>query len=109
MMKEMIMMRIHALLATAAAMISTAAAAAPVPQSIAVEAGDLDLGSNKGQRILAMRIERAARTMCRAQAVESLPQNNRSERGCIQAARDGAEAAVKTLTAARVPASARGD
>lgn len=74
--------------------------AAPVRQTMAVEVSDLDLESDKGQRVLALRIQRAARAMCKAQAVASLPQNLRSERGCIREARASAETAVKTLTAA---------
>lgn len=81
--KETIMKLIHALLAITPMAISTAADAAPIPQSIAVEAGDLDLGSSKGQSILALRIQRAARIMCKTQALESLPHNIRSERQCI--------------------------
>ena len=104
----MIMKSLHALLAVAAMAASAAAAAAPVPQSIAVEAGDLDLGSNKGQRILATRIHRAARTMCKSQALESLPHNIRRERECIRQAQASAEAAVKTQTAAGDPTSGRG-
>lgn len=87
---------------------SVTAAAPPAPQSIAVEAGDLDLGSGKGQRILAMRIQRAARTMCKSQALESLPHNIRRERACIRQAQANAEAALKTLTAAGNPASGKG-
>lgn len=102
------MKRIYALLAVAAIAGSATAAAAPVPQSITVESGDLDLGSDKGQRILAMRIQRAARTMCKSQALESLPHNIRRERGCIRKAQASVEAAVKTLTAAGDPASGRG-
>ena len=99
------MTRIQALLAITALTIATAAAAAPVPQSIAVEAADLDLGSDKGQRILAIRIHRAASALCKAQALESLPRNVRNERACIREAQASAEAAVKTLTAARDQAS----
>ncbi len=99
---------IHALLAVATMVASATAAAAPVPQSIAVEAGDLNLRSDKGQRILAMRIQRAARTMCKSQALESLPHNIRRERECIRQAKDRAEAAVKTVTAASDPLSGRG-
>jgi UrcA family protein len=105
MLKDSTMTRIQALLAITALTIATAAAAAPVPQSIAVEAADLDLGSDKGQRILAIRIHRAASALCKAQALESLPRNVRNERACIREAQASAEAAVKTLTAARDQAS----
>lgn len=104
----MLMKLIHALLAVATMAASATATATPVPQSIPVETGDLDLGSDKGQRILALRIQRAARTMCKSQALESLPHNIRRERGCIRQAQASAEAAVKTLTAAGDPASGKG-
>jgi UrcA family protein len=92
---------IHALLAIVSIVASSTAAAAPapVPQSIKVEAGDLDLSSSKGQRILAMRIQRAARALCKSQAVASLPRNSRHERECIRQAQASADAAVKILTA----------
>ena len=106
--KDLIMKLVPALLAAAAVSCSAAALAAPVPQSIAVEAGDLDLGSPEGQRILALRIGRAARMLCDAGAVDSLPRNIRSERGCVREARASVEAAVKILTAASEPASAKG-
>lgn len=102
------MKRILALLAVATIAASASVAAAPVPQSITVETGDLDLGSNKGQRILTMRIQRAARMVCKSQALERLPHNIRRERGCIRQAQASAEAAVKTLTAASDPTSGRG-
>ena len=102
------MKRIHALLAVATMAASGSVAAAPVPQSITVEAGDLDLGSNKGQRILAMRIQRAAKAMCQSQAVASLPHNIRQERECTRQAQASAEAAVKTLTASAASTSGRG-
>lgn len=101
------MTRIQALLAITALTIATAAAAAPVPLSTAVEAADLDLGTNKGQRVLALRIHRAASALCKAQALESLPRNVRNERACIRDAQASAEAAVKSLTAARDQATSR--
>lgn len=103
---------VHALLAVvgmvASATAAATAAAAPVPQSITVDARDLDLSSRKGQRILAMRIQRAARLMCKSQAVESLPRNIRHGRECIRQTQAGAEAAVKTLTAAAASTSGKG-
>jgi len=91
---------IHALLTIATMTVPVFAAAAPVQQSRAVEAGDLDLGSARGQRSLALRIHRAAEMMCRTQALESLPQGIRSERKCIQQAQASAQLAVKNLTEA---------
>ena len=102
------MNRIHALIAAAAVAVSSVVAAAPPYRSIAIETGDLDLNSEKGQRILALRIQRAARAVCEAQAVDSLPQNMRSMRRCTRNAQANAAAAVKTLTAARERYSQRG-
>lgn len=108
--KEKIMKPIHALLAALgmAAFATTIAAAAPVPQSIKIEAGDLDLRSSKGQLILATRIKRAARAVCNSRAVASLPRNIRQERACIRQAQASAEAAVKILTAAAKSTSGKG-
>lgn len=102
------MKRILLLLAATCVMGPAVALAAPAPQRIAVEAGDLDLASPEGQRILAQRIGRAARALCKTGAVESLPRNIRSERGCIREARASAEAATKTLMAARDRATDKG-
>jgi UrcA family protein len=103
--KEVIMKRINALLAAAAMAVSATAVAAPAPvpaaRSVAVDTGDLDLGTDKGQRILALRIQRAARAMCKAEALDSLPRNLRKQRGCISQARARAKAAADILTAAR--------
>lgn len=99
---------IHALLSVVTMAASPSVAAAAVPQSIKVETGDLDLGSIKGRRILTTRIQRAARTMCKSQALESLPHNIRHEHSCIRQAQASAEAAAKTLTAASDPISGRG-
>ena len=99
---------IHALIAVAIIAASGSVAAAPIPQSITVEAGDLDLGTSKGQHILAMRIQRAAVAMCKSQAVASLPHNLRQERECIRQAQASAETAVKTLTAAAASPSGKG-
>jgi UrcA family protein len=100
--KEAIMSAIHALLifATLTAP-AVASAATPVPQSMAIGAGDLDLSSDKGQRILAQRIQRAAKAMCKAEALENLPRHIRATRKCIREAQAGTKAAVKTLTDAQ--------
>lgn len=101
------MKRLYALLAATSLVASATAAAAPIPQSITVEVGNLDLGSDKGQRILAMRIQRAAIALCESQVVASLPRNIRQERECIRQAKAGAEAAVKTLTASAASTSGK--
>lgn len=91
------MSAIHALFALATLAAPAIASAAPVEQTMAVDAGDLDLSSDKGQRMLAQRIQRAAEAMCRAEALESLPQHIRATRKCVQEARAGTDAAVKAL------------
>lgn len=104
------MKRTHALIAAAALAVSAtpASAAAPAPQSIAVEAGDLDLASSEGQRILAMRIQRAARTMCKSEALDSMPRNIRSARECLREAQASTKAAVAALMASHAPAPGKG-
>ena len=102
------MKRIQDLLVALCMVASAAEAAAPVPQNIKVETGDLDLGSDKGQRILAMRIQRAAKALCKSQAVASLPHNIRDERACIRQAQASTAAAVAALTAAAGRAPDRG-
>lgn len=99
---------IHALIAAAALTVPAVAAAAPASRSVAVEAGDLDLQSDKGQRILALRVQRAARGLCETEALNSLPRNMRRERRCIRDAQASADASVKTLTAAGEPTPLRG-
>lgn len=101
------MKRLYVLLAATSLVASATAAAAPVPQSIKVEVGDLDLASDEGQRNLAMRIQRAATALCKSQVVASLPRNIRKERECIRYAKASAEAAVKNLTATAVSRSGK--
>ena len=90
----------RALIALAILAAPPIAAAAPPAQAVTVQAGDLDLASSKGQRILAQRIARAARALCTTEAVDRLPQNLRAERACIREARASAAAAVRALTIA---------
>jgi UrcA family protein len=82
--------------------------AAPPAQTTVVDFGDLDLASDKGQRVLALRIRRAAAAMCEAEALGSLPQSIRSERACIREAQSGAAAAARIAAAAAEPAENRG-
>lgn len=94
------MLRIPTLLALAVLAAHPATMAAPVRQDVAIDASDLDLTHEKGRRLLELRIARAARAMCRAEAVSTLPHNVRRERKCIRDARAGAEAAVTAAIAA---------
>jgi len=98
----------HALLALATLTVPAVATAAPGQQSAAVEVGDLALESPKGQRLLALRIQRAARTICKTHALESLPHNIRSERKCIREAQASALLAIRSLKAADGTAPDRG-
>lgn len=106
--KEMTMTVKYALIAFAALTLPAVAAAAQQPQSMAVDVGDLDLASDQGQRVLALRIERAARSVCKADAVEQLPRNLRSERQCIRETQANAARAVQTFAATRDAAQGKG-
>jgi UrcA family protein len=94
---------VRSLLIIASVPLTTVAAASPPIQSMAVEVGDLDLESDKGRRILALRIGRAAKAMCKSDAVERMPQNIRDERKCVRDARASARSAAMTLNAASDP------
>jgi UrcA family protein len=107
--KDKIMNFVLTMLAFASLTVPAVATAAPSQQSMAVKVGDLNLESDRGQSILALRIQRAARTMCNAQALQSLPQNIRSVRRCIREVQSSAETAVKTVIAARDTTPGRGD
>lgn len=104
------MKRTHALIAAAAmtALAAPAAGAAPAVQTVAVEAGDLDLASIEGQRTLSMRIQRAARAMCRSEALENMPDHIRGVRKCIRETQASTKAAVTALIASRAAASGKG-
>lgn len=99
---------LRALIFAAALMVPAVTAAAPAQRSVAVEISDLDLASDKGQRVLALRIARAARAMCEAQAVQNLPRTMRSERACVREAQASTAAAVAAVTAAADPSLGRG-
>lgn len=87
--------------ALALASMTVPAVAAPAAHSTAIETADLDLASQLGQKVLALRIHRAARAMCAADAAGSLPQTMRAERRCMRDAASNAMAAVRILSAAR--------
>ena len=99
---------LRALIVATALMVPAVTAAAPAQRSVAVEISDLDLASDKGQRVLALRIARAARSMCEAQAVQNLPRTKRSERECVREVQASTAAAVAAVTAAADPLSGRG-
>jgi UrcA family protein len=106
--KETNMTLIQSLLALATLTVPALAAAGPVEQSMVVEVGDLDLNSDKDQPVIALRIQRAAKAMCKSGVLESLPQNMRQERRCIRQAGSSAEVAVQTRKGASDPAPQRG-
>jgi UrcA family protein len=108
MMKELLMKVLRALIVTAALMVPCVASATPAQRSVAVEVSDLDLASDKGQRVLALRIARAARAMCVAEAVSRLPRTMRNERECVREAQASTAAAVAAVTAEADPSSGRG-
>jgi UrcA family protein len=106
--KELLMTVLRALIVASALMVPAVTVSAPAQRSVAVEISDLDLASDKGQRVLALRIARAARAMCEAKAVESLPRTRRSERQCVREAQASTAAAVAALKAATDPSSGQG-
>lgn len=102
------MPRIPALFAIAALTIPVTAIAAPQPRSVTITLGDLDPESAADQSILALRIQRAARAVCRAEVLGSLPRTIRAERQCLREALARAEADAKARMAAQDAADARG-
>ncbi|MCU0947289.1 MAG: UrcA family protein [Porphyrobacter sp.] len=88
---------ISALLVLSTLTVPAVATAAPGQQSAAIEVGDLVLDTPKGQRLLALRIQRASRAMCKTEALASLPRNIRSERKCIREAHASALLAIRSL------------
>lgn len=91
----------YALLALAALMIPDLAAAGLRQQQVAVEIGDLDLATARGQKMLALRVHRAARALCAAEAVETLPQTIRARRECTRQAQAAAMAVAEAAIRAR--------
>jgi UrcA family protein len=86
----------------AATLALTGSIAAYAQQSISVGIGDLDLATDKGQTVVAMRIDRAARTLCESEAVSQIPSMIRAERACLAATREQALATVASRTAAKM-------
>lgn len=83
----------------AAAALATAATAAPVlAKDVTVRFGDLALDSAQGQRTLARRIDRAARTACDFHADGRLP--SRSAVKCYHQARAKARTEMAAITSA---------
>jgi UrcA family protein len=80
--------------------IASLAAPAIAQQSLSVKTADLDLVSKQGQKVLALRIHRAAKTLCESEAVDRLPEMQRAERHCIAEAKASAIAAVERKSGA---------
>jgi UrcA family protein len=74
-------------LITAIALAASTATLAQAQDSVAVKTSDLNLSSAKGQKQLAARIDRAATTLCSAEAISQSPQMIRNERRCKEAAK----------------------
>jgi UrcA family protein len=85
----------------AALAIASLAIPAVAQQSLAVKTADLNLASEQGQKVLALRIHRAAKSLCESEAVEQLPAMQRAERRCIEEAKSTAIAAVERKTGVR--------
>jgi UrcA family protein len=63
-------------------------------QSLSIKTSDLDLASENGQKVLSLRIHRAAQTLCTSDALEQLPSMQRAEQKCIKEAKASTIAAV---------------
>lgn len=85
-----------------AAVALTASVAANAQQSANVAVGDLDLATAKGQRVLALRVDRAARALCASEAVSQSPQMIRTERACRADIKQQAFASVASRAAVQV-------
>jgi UrcA family protein len=85
-----------------AAVALTASVATHAQQSINVGVGDLDLATAKGQRIMTLRVDRAARTLCASESVSQNPKMMRAERACRAAAKQQAVTSVASRTAVLV-------
>ena len=92
--------------ALALAILSVPAFAAPTKQNATIKTGDLELASEEGQKTLALRVHRAAKTLCASEAVLQLPRNIRAERRCIKEATSRALASVRGTTMATTAQSA---
>jgi UrcA family protein len=81
--------------------IASLAVPAVAQQSLSVKTGDLNLASEQGQKVLALRIHRAAAALCASDVVDRLPEMQRAERRCIEDAKTSAIAAVERKTGVR--------
>jgi UrcA family protein len=81
--------------------IASLAVPAVAQQSLSVRTADLNLASDQGRKVLALRIHRAAKTLCESEAVGQLPAMQRAERRCIEEAKSTAIAAVERKTGIR--------
>jgi UrcA family protein len=80
----------------------TASVAVNAQKSASVEIGDLDLATVKGQQVMALRIDRAARTLCASEALSQSPQMLRAEHACRIAAKNQAIASFQNRAAQQV-------
>lgn len=69
--------------------------AAHAEQSASVAIGDLNLDTKRGQQILVLRIDRAARRLCASEVLSQSPNVQRSERACVVSAKAAAMASVE--------------
>lgn len=71
-------------------------------QSTSVAIHDLNLATNRGQKILALRIDRAARRLCASEVLSQSPNVQRAERACIASAKASAMALVEKRQILRI-------
>jgi UrcA family protein len=89
--------------ATIAAAIALTASANVIaaPARLTVQIADLDLATSSGQKIMALRIDRAARELCAPEAVSQSPEMIRAERQCVKTVKQSAEKQIATRSRVR--------
>lgn len=71
-------------------------------QSTSVAIHDLNLATERGQKILVLRIDRAARSLCASEALGQSPNVHRAERACIASAKASAMALAEKRQILRI-------
>ena len=86
-------MNVFIKLAALAAFVTSVAGNAQQSSSVAIH--DLNLATDRGQKILALRIDRAARLLCASEVLSQSLNVQRAERACITSAKASAMALVE--------------
>ncbi|MFM2411086.1 MAG: hypothetical protein RL481_1914 [Pseudomonadota bacterium] len=93
-------MKAHATIAAAIALTASANVIAS-PARLAVHINDLDLATSRGQKIMAIRIDRAARELCAPEAVSQSLEMIRAERQCVKAVKRSADKQIAARNGVR--------